>query len=82
MSFQVWLIDCFFFLLFGSALLNPSPVVVEYIKMLSMMLEGHGATKTNWSTSSCSVAEKVIISKIMHIILVVKWKRGKSPINK
>ena len=67
-----------FLLLFGLGLLDPSPVLVEHIKMLSMMLEGHGSTKTNWSTSSCSFTERVIFLQIMHITSVVKWKRGNS----
>ena len=25
-----------------------------------MILEGHGSAKTNWNTSSCNVAEKLI----------------------
>ena len=51
-----------FLLLFGSGLLNPSPDVVKYMKMFTMMLEGHGSTN-NWSTSSCNVAKMVICYK-------------------
>ena len=62
-------------LLFGSGLLNPSPVVVDYIKML-MMLEGHESTKTNRSTNSYSVSEKeILLQIIVNVISVVRWEK-------